>query len=68
MNDAAARFLARAFEHYRLNPRSYHRVVKLARTIADLAVEAVLREEHVTEALSLRRLEISAAATVGNPR
>ena len=68
MNEAAASFLARAFEHYRLNPRSYHRVVKLARTIADLAVEDVLREEHVSEALSLRRLEISAAATVGNPR
>jgi hypothetical protein len=68
MNEAAARFLARDFEHYRLNPRSYHRVVKLARTIADLAVEEVLREEHVTEALSLRRLEISAAAAVGNPR
>ena len=42
--------------------------MKLARTIADLAVEDVLREEHVSEALSLRRLEISAAATVGNPR
>ena len=68
LSPPAAAFLLRAFEHYRLNPRSYHRVVKLARTIADLAGEEVLGETAVTEALALRRLEINAAASAGSGR
>ena len=35
--------------------RAYHRVLKVARTIADLADSAVLTEDHVTEAIQYRR-------------
>jgi magnesium chelatase family protein len=37
-----------------LSPRSYHRLVKVARTIADLADVAHVTEGHVLEALSYR--------------
>ena len=37
-----------------LSPRSYHRVIKLARTIADLAQEKNIKKEHIFEALQYR--------------
>lgn len=37
-----------------LSPRSYHRVIKLARTIADLANERDIKKEHLLEALQYR--------------
>lgn len=37
-----------------LSPRSYHRVLKLARTIADLAGETVVSAQHLAEALQYR--------------
>lgn len=37
-----------------LSPRSYHRVIKLARTIADLAGEKNIQTQHIFEALQYR--------------
>lgn len=37
-----------------LSPRSYHRIIKLARTIADLAGEDNIKKEHIFEALQYR--------------
>ena len=37
-----------------LSPRSYHRVIKLARTIADLAQEKDIKTQHIFEALQYR--------------
>ena len=37
-----------------LSPRSYHRVIKLARTIADLAGKPNIKKEHIYEALQYR--------------
>lgn len=37
-----------------LSPRSYHRVIKLARTIADLEKSKAVKAEHVLEALQYR--------------
>lgn len=37
-----------------LSPRSYHRIIKLARTIADLGGEAEITEAHILEALQYR--------------
>jgi len=39
-----------------LDRRGYHRVLKVARTIADLAGMAAVTRPHVAEALSYRRI------------
>jgi magnesium chelatase family protein len=46
--------LKRAAERWRLSARSSLRVLKVARTIADLAGSAAVATEHVAEALQLR--------------
>lgn len=46
--------LDRAERRFGLSPRAAYRVLKVGRTIADMAEDARLRPEHVAEALSLR--------------
>lgn len=54
--DAAGRaLLAQAAEAMRLSARGYHRVLRVARTIADLGGSADVGRVHVAEALSYRR-------------
>ena len=53
---AGARLLMEAAEHMRLTARGYHRVLRVARTIADLAGQDRVSRTHVAEALSFRRL------------
>jgi magnesium chelatase family protein len=50
----AARLLASAAAKMALSARAYDRVRKVARTIADLAGDEVLRSHHVAEALQFR--------------
>jgi magnesium chelatase family protein len=53
--DAESRaLLAKVAERFGLTARGYHRVLRVARTIADLAGEADLRRPHVAEAVSYR--------------
>lgn len=49
--------LKSAHERYNLSARSYHRVLKLARTIADTERSEELMPEHVSEALQYRPKE-----------
>ncbi|MBV1703223.1 MAG: YifB family Mg chelatase-like AAA ATPase [Hyphomicrobiales bacterium] len=53
---SGARLLADAAETMRLTARGYHRVLRVARTIADLAQSGTVCRTHVAEALSYRRL------------
>jgi magnesium chelatase family protein len=48
-------FLLSALEKLRISARSYHKLLKLARTIADLAEAEIIRVEHIAEAISYRR-------------
>ena len=53
--DAAGEALMRAAMHkLHLSARGYHRILKLSRTIADLAGEEEIRSHHVAEALQYR--------------
>ncbi|MFV0512987.1 MAG: YifB family Mg chelatase-like AAA ATPase [Jhaorihella sp.] len=53
--DAEGRaLLIRAAERFGLSARGYHRVLRVARTIADLDQSADVRRGHVAEALSFR--------------
>jgi magnesium chelatase family protein len=53
--DAAGSNLVRdAAERMRLTARGFHRVLKVARTIADLAGSPLVRRDHLAEALSYR--------------
>jgi magnesium chelatase family protein len=53
---AGAKLLTEAAERMKLSARGYHRVLKVARTIADLAGAAAIAKPHVAEALSYRRI------------
>ena len=55
--DAAGRqLLTEAAERMRLSARGWHRVLRVARTLADLDGQDAVRRIHVAEALSYRRL------------
>ena len=53
--DATSQSLMRsAMSQMQLSARAYHRVLKLSRTIADLAGEAKISPQHLAEALQYR--------------
>lgn len=54
ITDGARDTLTKAAKQLNLSPRSYHRVLRLARTIADLADSNLVSVEHVLEALQYR--------------
>lgn len=57
VDDAARRLIERAVEKFGLSPRAYHRILKVARTIADLEGSAEIGESHVAEAIQYRVLD-----------
>ena len=54
-DEAGGRLLTQATQALRLSARGYHRVLRVARTLADLAGSAGVARLHVAEALSYRR-------------
>ena len=54
---AAEGLLRRAIARLNLSARAYHRVLKLARTIADLARSDAIVLTHVAEAIQYRKLD-----------
>lgn len=51
------RLMERAFEKLNLSARAYHRIIKVARTIADLDGESGIREAHLLEAIGYRSMD-----------
>jgi magnesium chelatase family protein len=57
MGEKEARLLEQAMQRLRLSARAYHRVLRVARTIADLAGSESLQAAHLTEAITFRLLD-----------
>ena len=57
LSEADYKLLEQFMQRLGLSPRSYHRILKVARTIADLAANDVIQTPHLTEAISYRALD-----------
>jgi len=57
LNKEAGDLLKQAFNSMKLSARAYHKILKIARTIADLAGEGEISAMHLAEAISYRGLD-----------
>ena len=51
------KILIQAVEKWGISARGYHRILRIARSIADLALSENIQRDHVVEALALRRVQ-----------
>ena len=57
LGEAETKLLEMAQKRLNFSPRSYHRILRVARTIADLDGSEVINNRHLTESLAFRALD-----------
>lgn len=57
LDEMASNILQKSFEKFKLSARAYSRILKLARTIADLDGKEKIESIHITEAIQYRCLD-----------
>ena len=57
LDEAGKTLLRQAMESLGLSARAHHRILRVARTIADLEGSADIQDGHVTEAIGYRSLD-----------
>lgn len=54
MTGGADKLLEQAYEQFQFSTRAYHKILKTARTIADMESSEKIKEDHICEALAYR--------------
>ena len=57
MSEKASEYLGLSFERLGMSARAYDRILKVARTVADLAGSDIIQKEHIFTAISFRSLD-----------
>lgn len=57
LNGNAEKIMESAFKKFKFSARSYNKILKVARTIADLDGEDIIGERHILEAIQYRSLD-----------
>ena len=57
LDEASSRLLRSAMDRFDLSARAYSRILKVARTIADLAGSTTIQPPHIAEAVGYRNLD-----------
>jgi len=57
LSEQTRQMLEQAMDHFQLSARSAHRILRVARTIADLAGSEAIAQEHLAESLGYRALD-----------
>lgn len=58
LNESSNMILYKAVEKYNLSARAYFKLIRVARTIADMDESFEIKEEHIAEAIQFRNMEI----------